>query len=74
MIRALGFWPLLAIWGREKMRLSAPTKPIFYISVVLFALALIGHFVAIPYVSMYQYWLALAGYVVLAAGNVLKGV
>ncbi|MEI7805367.1 MAG: hypothetical protein WCI56_08575 [Hyphomicrobiales bacterium] len=56
------------------MRLSAPTKPIFYISVVLFALALIGHFVAIPYVSMYQYWLALAGYVVLAAGNVLKGV
>lgn len=56
------------------MRLSAPTKPIFLISVLLFALALIGHFVVIPYVTMYQFWLAIAGYVVLAAGNVLKGV
>jgi len=56
------------------MRLSAPTKNIFYISVALLVLALIGHFVVIPYVSMYQFWIAIAAYVVLAAGNVLKGV
>ena len=56
------------------MRLSAPTIPIFYISVALFILALIGHFAHIPYVTLYQYWLALAAYVVLAAGNLLKGV
>jgi hypothetical protein len=56
------------------MRLSAPTHQIFYISVVLFVLALIGYFVLIPYVSLYAFWLAIAAYVVLAAGNLLKGV
>ena len=56
------------------MNLSAPTMPIFLIAVALFALALIGHFVVIPYVTLYQFWLAIAAFVVLAAGNLLKGV
>ncbi len=55
------------------MRLSAPTKNIFLISVILFVLALVGHFVAIPYVTLYQFWLAIAAFVVLAIGNLLKG-
>jgi hypothetical protein len=55
------------------MRLSAPTIPIFYLSAALFILALVGHFVVIPFVSIYQFWIAIAAYVVLAAGNVLKG-
>ncbi len=68
-------WPNEANGGiNMSIRLSAPTHIVFYISVVLFALALIGHFVAVPFVTMYQFWFAIAGYVVLAAGNLLKGV
>ena len=43
------------------MRLSAPTQPVFLISVVLFALALIGHFAHVPTLSLYTFWLALRG-------------
>ena len=56
------------------MKLSAPTQPIFLISALLFILALVGHFAHVPMLSVYQFWLALAAYVVLAAGNLLKGV
>lgn len=55
------------------MRLSAPTQPVFLISLVLFALALIAHFVHIPTVSLYTYWLAIIAYVVLAVANTTKG-
>jgi hypothetical protein len=56
------------------MRFNAPTQPVFLISLILAALALIGHFVLIPYVTAYQFWLAIVGYAVLAAACVLKGV
>jgi hypothetical protein len=56
------------------MNLSAPTTPVFLIAAALFLLALIGHFVVIPFVTMYQFWLALAAFVVLALGNLMKGV
>jgi hypothetical protein len=56
------------------MNLSAPTMPVFLIACVLFLLALIGHFVVIPFVTMYQFWLAIIAFVVLALGNLLKGV
>ena len=54
--------------------LSAPTIPVFWISVVLAVLALIGHFTVIQFVTMNQFWIAIAAYVVLFLGNVLKGV
>jgi hypothetical protein len=47
--------------------------PVFLIAVILFALALVGHFVVIPFVTMYQFWLAIVAFVVLALGNLLKG-
>ncbi|MEO1199269.1 MAG: hypothetical protein AAFX39_08545 [Pseudomonadota bacterium] len=58
------------------MRLSAPTLPIFVISLVLAVLALIQTLgvVSIPVVAGNAIWFALAGYVVLAIGNLLKGV
>jgi len=56
------------------MRLNAPTQMVFLISLILAVLAVVGHFVAIPYVTAYQFWIAVAGYVVLAAACVLKGV
>jgi hypothetical protein len=57
------------------MRLNAPTKMVFLISLVLAVLALVGYFVpTVPYLHTYEFWLALAAYVVLAAACVLKGV
>lgn len=54
-------------------RLNAPTQIVFLISLALAILAVVGLFVAIPFVSLYAFWFAIAGYVVLAAGCVLKG-
>ena len=56
------------------MNLSAPTQPMFLISLVLAILAVVGLFVAIPFVSQYAFWFAIAGYVVLAIGCLMKGV
>jgi len=56
------------------MRLNAPTQIVFMISLALAVLALIGHFVAIPYVTAYQFWVAIVGYAVLAAACVMKNV
>ena len=55
------------------MNLSAPTFPIFVVSLVLFLLAVIGMFIPIPIVSGNILWLALIAYVVLLVGNVAKG-
>jgi energy-converting hydrogenase Eha subunit F len=57
------------------MRLNAPTKMVFVISLILAVLALIGYFVpAVPYLHAYEFWIAIAAYVVLAAACLLKGV
>jgi hypothetical protein len=53
--------------------LSAPTTPVFLASVVLALFALLGHFTTIPFVSMYQFWVVIAAYVLLFLGAVLKG-
>jgi len=55
-------------------KLSAPTQLVFLISLVLAILAVIGVLVSIPFVSVYAFWIAIIGYIVLAAGCVLKGV
>lgn len=55
------------------MNLSAPTKPIFLISLVLAILAVIGVFAPIPFVSGNGFWVAIIAYVVLLAGNIAKG-
>lgn len=56
------------------MNLSAPTMPVFLVSLILAALAVIGTFVAIPIVSANAFWVAVIAYVVLLVGNVAKGV
>ena len=54
-------------------RLSAPTKNVFLISLILAVVALIGAIVVIPVISLYAFWIAIIAYIVLAAGCVLKG-
>lgn len=56
------------------MKLSAPTFPIFVVSLVLAGLAIAAEFTAIPVVSANQFWVAIGAYAVLFLGNVLKGV
>lgn len=56
----------------RNLRLSAPTQPVFLISVALFVLAVIGHFGHVPTLSLYTLWLAFAAYVVLAVANLMK--
>jgi hypothetical protein len=73
MILAPGIVGHSGRYGGNVMNLSAPTMPVFLIAAALFILALLGHFIVIPFVTMYQFWLAIVAFVVLALGNLLKG-
>lgn len=55
------------------MNLSAPTQPIFLISLILAILAVLSVYMPIPIVSGNAFWVAIFAYVVLLAGNVAKG-
>ena len=55
------------------MSLSAPTTLVFVVSVILAILAIIGQFTPLPFITDNAFWVAIAGYVVLALGNVLRG-
>jgi hypothetical protein len=55
------------------MRLSAPTKIVFILSLILFIVSIVAHFVQIPYATQYQYWILVAAYVVLGIGVLFKG-
>jgi hypothetical protein len=58
--------------GRTGMiELHTPNQTVFLIALVLLVLAMVGYFVTIPFVTQYQFWLAVAGYVVLALGCVV---
>lgn len=59
--------------GRS-MNLNAPTQIVFIISLVLAVLALLGAIgISLPVIGGHAIWVALAAYVVLAAGNLMKG-
>jgi len=56
------------------MKLSAPTQIMFIISLVLVGLAVASLFVAVPVIGGHAFWVAVAGYAVLAFGCLFKGV
>ncbi|NOH14631.1 MAG: hypothetical protein HND51_23575 [Chloroflexi bacterium] len=53
------------------MRLTPPKKWVFYVAALLAIVGLIGVFV--PALGAYSFWLAFLGWLLLAAGNALKG-
>ncbi len=53
------------------IELHTPNQTVFLIALALLVLAMVGYFVTIPFVTQYQFWLAVAGYVVLALGCVV---
>lgn len=55
------------------MKLSAPKVVTFWISVLLVVLGALGAVTAIPFVSTYAMAFVIIGFVLLALGNVLKG-
>jgi hypothetical protein len=55
------------------MKLTPPKQSTFWIALILAVLGLLSTFVAIPFVSANAFWFVLLGYVVLAAGNYVKG-
>lgn len=57
----------------DKINLSAPTMPVFWVSVVLAILALIGQFAAVGFLTTQRFWIAILAYVVLLVGNLFKG-
>ena len=54
------------------MNLHKPTMAVFVISLVLAVLALIGAIASVPFLSRYDVWIALVGYVVLALGTLVE--
>jgi hypothetical protein len=56
------------------MRLNAPKKFTFWMSVVIFVVGMVAAFGVIPYVPSIAGVIAvIVGYVLLALGNILKG-
>jgi hypothetical protein len=56
------------------MNLSPPTTAVFIISAILAVLAIIGTFAPLPFISDHAFWVAIVAYVILAVGNVFRGV
>lgn len=56
------------------MQLTPPTTVVFIISVILAALAIVGKFAAIPFITENGFWVAIIAYVILAIGNLFRGV
>ncbi len=56
------------------MKITAPTKKVFWIATVLSALGLVSKFVVdIPFVSANAFWFIVVGNVLLWLGVALKG-
>lgn len=55
------------------MRLNAPNKLTWIISLILGLLSLLSYFVAIPFVTVNLYWFMGAGWLLLILATYLKG-
>jgi hypothetical protein len=56
-----------------EVQLTPPKRWVFWVSVVLAALGVIGSLVSIPVVSGLAFWLVVLGFILLALGNSVKG-
>jgi hypothetical protein len=56
------------------MNLSPPSTVVFIVPLILAALAVIGKFAVIPFITEHGFWVAIVAYVILAVGNLFRGV
>ena len=54
------------------MPLHTPSAWTFWLSVVLVVLAILSLFVIIPFITVYAFWVAVLGYVILVIGCIFK--
>ena len=57
---------------KRAMLPSAPSKFVWIIALILGILGIIGHFVSVDFLTTYNYWFLLAGFVLLALGTTFK--
>jgi 4-hydroxybenzoate polyprenyltransferase len=57
----------------EKMRLTPPKKLTFWLAIILGALGVIAKLGLVAVLAPYAFWLVVAGLVLLALGNAVKG-
>ena len=55
------------------MRLSAPKKNTWWVAIVIGVVGIVAKFVAIPFLSVYAFWLVVIAFVILALATYLKG-
>ncbi len=55
------------------MKLNAPKKITWLISLIVGVLGIVAFFVAIPVVSVHAFWFVVVGFVLLLLGTFLKG-
>lgn len=58
---------------RRNYATLAPTKNVFYISVILAALGVLGKYLGIAPLTGFAFELLLVGFILLTAGNYFKG-
>jgi membrane protein YdbS with pleckstrin-like domain len=54
------------------MKLSAPKRNTWRISLILGIVGVVSHFVAIPYVSPWSWWILVAGFALLILSTFIK--
>ncbi len=55
------------------MKLNAPKKIVWFISIILAVLSIVATFIAIPFVSAYAFWFMAVAWFLLFLGTYLKG-
>ena len=55
------------------MRLNAPKKIVWFISLIIAVLGILGTFIAIPVVSAYAFWVMGVAWLLLFLATFLKG-
>jgi hypothetical protein len=55
------------------MKLNAPKKNTWLVAVVIGVVGIFAKFVAIPFISIYAFWLVVVAFVLLALATYLKG-
>lgn len=55
------------------MKLTTPSRNVFWLSVIVIGLGVLGVFVEIPFISDNPYWFMVGGYGILFLGVLLEG-
>ncbi|GAB1582357.1 hypothetical protein [Phyllobacterium phragmitis] len=56
------------------MTLNAPTRLVFFISIIIAIISLISFFGALAFIPVAAYWILAIAYIVLVAGCALKNI